>query len=96
MPEPTLEAPTDAIVRITASAICGTDLHFIRGSAPDMQLGTILGGFIESLREGVCNLKIGDRVLIPSSIACGKCSYCRAGYFARCDGANPHGKAAGT
>ena len=100
VPEPTIQEPTDAIVRITASAICGTDLHFIRGSAPDMQSGTILGhegvGVIEALGDDVRNLQVGDRVLIPSTIACGNCSYCRAGYFAQCDVANPNGKTAGT
>jgi threonine dehydrogenase-like Zn-dependent dehydrogenase len=100
VPEPIIQSPTDAIVRITASAICGTDLHFIRGSAPDMQAGTILGhegvGVIETLCDDVRNLKVGDRVLIPSTNACGNCSYCRAGYFAQCDVANPNGKTAGT
>ena len=100
VPEPTLQAPNDAIIRITASAICGTDLHFIRGSAPDMQPGTILGheavGIVEALGDDVRNLKIGDRVLVPSTIACGNCAYCRAGYFAQCDVANPNGKTAGT
>jgi threonine dehydrogenase-like Zn-dependent dehydrogenase len=100
VPEPTLQAPTDAIVRITASAICGTDLHFIRGSAPDMQSGTILGhegiGIIEALGPDVRNLDVGDRVLIPSTIACGNCTYCRAGYYSQCDEANPNGKKAGT
>lgn len=100
VPEPTIQQPTDAIVRITASAICGTDLHFIRGSAPDMQSGTILGhegvGIVESLGADVRNLQVGDRVLIPSTIACGNCNYCRAGYFAQCDVANPNGKKAGT
>ncbi|MEX5539810.1 zinc-dependent alcohol dehydrogenase [Pseudomonas poae] len=98
--EPTLQAPNDAIIRITASAICGTDLHFIRGSAPDMQPGTILGheavGIVEALGDDVRNLRIGDRVLVPSTIACGNCAYCRAGYFAQCDVANPNGKTAGT
>jgi threonine dehydrogenase-like Zn-dependent dehydrogenase len=100
VPEPTLQEPTDAIVRITASAICGTDLHFIRGSAPDMQSGTILGhegvGIVEALGSEVRNLAVGDRVLIPSTIACGNCAYCRAGYFAQCDVANPNGKKSGT
>lgn len=100
VPDPIIQSPTDAIVRITASAICGTDLHFIRGSAPDMQVGTILGhegvGVIETLGDDVRNLKVGDRVLIPSTIACGNCSYCRAGYFSQCDFANPNGKTAGT
>lgn len=98
--EPRIEAPTDAIVRITASAICGTDLHFIRGSFSGMQPGTILGhegvGIVEELGEDVRNLEIGDRVVIPSTIACGNCSYCRAGYFSQCDVANPNGKEAGT
>jgi threonine dehydrogenase-like Zn-dependent dehydrogenase len=100
VPEPTLQQPTDAIVRITSSAICGTDLHFIRGSAPDMEPGTILGhegvGVVEALGADVRNLEVGDRVLIPSTIACGNCAYCRAGYFAQCDVANPNGKKAGT
>lgn len=95
VPEPTLEADTDAIVRLTSSAICGTDLHFIRGTMAGVEPGTILGhegvGVIEQLGEGVRNLKIGDRVVIPSTIACGYCSYCRAGYYAQCDNANPNG-----
>ena len=98
--EPRIEAPTDAIVRITASAICGTDLHFIRGTFSGMQPGTILGheavGIVEELGSDVRNLQVGDRVVVPSTIACGNCSYCRAGYFAQCDCANPNGKEAGT
>ncbi|MCW3148097.1 glutathione-dependent formaldehyde dehydrogenase [Stutzerimonas stutzeri] len=100
VPEPRIQAPTDAIVRITASAICGTDLHFVRGTVSGMQPGTILGhegvGIVEELGEDVRNLQIGDRVVIPSTIACGNCAYCRAGYFAQCDVANPNGKEAGT
>ncbi len=98
--DPKIEAPTDAIVRLTASAICGTDLHFIRGTVPDMVPGTILGhegvGIIEEIGEDVRNLSVGDRVVIPSTIACGYCSYCRAGYYAQCDNANPNGSSAGT
>ncbi|GAB3378938.1 zinc-dependent alcohol dehydrogenase [Azotobacter armeniacus] len=100
VPDPQIEAPTDAIVRLTASAICGTDLHFIRGTVGGMRPGTILGhegvGIVEKLGEEVRNLQIGDRVVIPSTIACGNCSYCRAGYYAQCDVANPNGKEAGT
>lgn len=100
VPEPQIEAPTDAIVRLTASAICGTDLHFVRGTFSGMKPGTILGhegvGIVEALGEDVRNLQVGDRVVIPSTIACGNCSYCRAGYFAQCDVANPNGKEAGT
>lgn len=100
VPEPKIKDPTDAIVRLTASAICGTDLHMVRGTMPGMKKGTILGhegvGIVEEIGEQVRNLEIGDRVIIPSTIACGYCSYCRAGYFAQCDHANPNGPSAGT
>jgi threonine dehydrogenase-like Zn-dependent dehydrogenase len=98
--EPELQQDTDAIVRLTASAICGTDLHLVRGTMPGMKPGTILGhegvGIVEAVGPDVRNLRVGDRVVIPSTIACGTCSYCRAGYYAQCDVANPHGKRAGT
>jgi len=92
VPEPKIQDPTDAIVRLTASAICGTDLHFIRGTMPGMKKGMILGhegvGVIEALGDGVRNFNVGDRVVIPSTIGCGNCSYCRAGYYAQCDTVN--------
>jgi threonine dehydrogenase-like Zn-dependent dehydrogenase len=98
--DPKIQEPTDAIVRLTASAICGTDLHFVRGSVPGMESGTILGhegvGVVAELGKDVRNFKVGDRVAIPSTIACGTCSYCRAGYYAQCDHANPNGSQAGT
>ena len=98
VPEPKIQDPTDAIVRLTASAICGTDLHFIRGTMPGMKKGTILGhegvGVIEELGDGVRNFHVGDRVVIPSTIACGNCSYCRSGYYAQCDRANQSGETA--
>ena len=100
VPDPVIKELTDAIVRLTASAICGTDLHFVRGTVGPMKQGTILGhegvGIVEHVGDMVRNLIPGDRVIIPSTIACGSCSYCRAGYFAQCDVANPHGKRAGT
>jgi threonine dehydrogenase-like Zn-dependent dehydrogenase len=98
--EPKIQESTDAIVRLIVSAICGTDLHMVRGSMTAMVPGTILGhegvGIVEEVGRDVRNLNIGDRVVIPSTIACGYCSYCRAGYFAQCDNANPNGKRAGT
>jgi threonine dehydrogenase-like Zn-dependent dehydrogenase len=100
VPEPTIQDPTDAIVRLTSSAICGTDLHFVRGTMSGFRPGTILGhegvGIIEQLGDDVRNLEVGDRVVIASTIACGSCSYCRAGYYAQCDTANPNGPQAGT
>jgi threonine dehydrogenase-like Zn-dependent dehydrogenase len=100
VPEPEIKDPTDAIVRLTSSAICGTDLHFVRGTMSGTKPGTILGhegvGVIEQLGEDVRNLEVGERVVIPSTIACGSCSYCRAGYYAQCTEANPNGPEAGT
>lgn len=98
--EPRIEKPTDAIIRLTASAICGTDLHFVRGTVKGMKAGTILGhegvGIVEEVGDYVRNMNAGDRVVIPSTIGCGNCSYCRAGYYAQCDKANQKGPAAGT
>lgn len=100
VPMPKIEQPTDAIVRLTSSAICGTDLHMVRGTMSGMVAGTILGhegvGIVEETGRNVRNLAKGDRVIIPSTIACGTCSYCRAGYYSQCDTANPNGPRAGT
>ncbi|WP_410971028.1 alcohol dehydrogenase catalytic domain-containing protein, partial [Salmonella sp. SAL04269] len=86
-------------IELTASAICGTDLHMIRGTMPGMRPGTILGhegvGVVTEVGQDVNNLRPGDRVVIPSTIACGYCSYCRSGYHAQCDNANPNGMRAG-
>src|SRR5436305_14630133 len=98
--QPKIQKPTDAIVRITAAAICGTDLHMVRGTLGPMKPGTILGhegvGVVEEVGSAVRNLKRGDRVVVGSTIACGYGSYCRAGYYAQCDNANPKGPQAGT
>ncbi|WP_322102168.1 alcohol dehydrogenase catalytic domain-containing protein [Paraburkholderia sp. J41] len=100
VPDPMIERPEDAVVRITSSAICGTDLHMVRGTLGGMKPGTILGhegvGIVEEFGRNVRNLRRGMRVLIPSTISCGACSYCRSGYTAQCDVANPNGAQAGT
>jgi len=99
-PEPKIKEPNDAIVRITASAICGTDLHFIRGTSSGMKDGRILGhealGVVEETGSAVRNFRKGDRVIIPSTVGCGSCNYCRAGFYAQCDRINPAGKLGGT
>lgn len=98
--DPKVHEPTDAVIRITRSAICGTDLHMVRGTMPGMVEGTVLGheavGVVEEVGSAVRGFSPGDRVVIPSTIGCGTCSYCRAGYYAQCDTANPNGPAAGT
>ncbi len=98
--DPRLKQPADALIRITASAICGTDLHFVRGTIAGLEPGTVLGheavGVIEELGRDVRNFKVGDRVVVPSTICCGYCSYCRAGYQSQCDVTNPDGPKAGT
>jgi threonine dehydrogenase-like Zn-dependent dehydrogenase len=100
VPEPVIQQSTDAIVEVRASAICGTDLHFVRGTVTGMKPGTILGheavGVVTDVGKDVHNLSPGDRVVVASTIACGSCSYCRDGYFAQCDHANPNGPRAGT
>jgi threonine dehydrogenase-like Zn-dependent dehydrogenase len=84
--DPRIQQRTDAIVRLTASAICGTDLHMVRGTMPGMEPGTILDhegvGLLDEVGPDVRNLRAGNRVIITSTIACGTGSYCRPGYFA--------------
>ncbi|MCX2946929.1 zinc-dependent alcohol dehydrogenase [Lentzea sp. NEAU-D7] len=100
VPDPKILEPSDAIVRITRSAICGTDLHMVRGTMPGMVEGTVLGheavGVVEEVGPAVRGFTPGDRVVVTSTVGCGTCSYCRAGYFAQCDTANPNGPSAGT
>jgi threonine dehydrogenase-like Zn-dependent dehydrogenase len=100
VPEPKIQKPDDAIIRITSSAICGTDLHFIRGTFSGMKKGRIIGheavGIVQEKGKHVRNLDVGDRVIVPSTVGCGSCNYCRSGFYAQCNRANPMGSQAGT
>jgi threonine dehydrogenase-like Zn-dependent dehydrogenase len=94
VPDPTILNPRDAIVRITSTAICGSDLHLLDGFIPTMKRGDILGhefmGEIVETGSAVKNLKRGDRVIVPFPIACGHCYFCRNQLFSCCDNSNPN------
>jgi S-(hydroxymethyl)glutathione dehydrogenase/alcohol dehydrogenase len=98
-PRPKLEAPEDAIVRVTATAICGSDLHLYHGTVPGMEPGQTLGhefvGVVDEVGPEVHEVKVGDRVAIPFNIDCGRCWYCRNGLWSQCDRSNPNGKVGG-
>jgi alcohol dehydrogenase len=87
-PKPAITAPTDAIVRITKTTICGTDLHIIKGDVPTCEPGRILGhegvGVIDEVGSAVTSFKKGDHVLISCVSACGKCDYCRRQMYSHC------------
>ncbi len=87
-PKPEITAPTDAIVRVTKTTICGTDLHIIKGDVPSCEPGRILGhegvGVIDSVGPAVTSFKKGDHVLISCISACGKCDYCRRQMYSHC------------
>lgn len=87
-PMPALKAPTDAIVKMTRTTICGTDLHILKGDVPTCEPGRILGhegvGVIEQVGAAVDTLKPGDHVLISCITACGRCEYCRRGLYSHC------------
>jgi threonine dehydrogenase-like Zn-dependent dehydrogenase len=94
VPDPVLLNPRDAIVKVTLSAICGSDLHLYNGYIPTMQEGDILGhefmGEVVDKGEQVRNLAIGDRVVVPFTIACGRCFFCQRGLVSLCDNSNPN------
>ena len=95
VPDPTLKEPTDAVLRVTSTAICGSDLHIYDGFMPQMKTGDVIGhefmGEIVETGPETGDLKVGDRVIIPFNITCGHCPYCRSELFALCDNTNPDG-----
>jgi threonine dehydrogenase-like Zn-dependent dehydrogenase len=94
VPDPQILNPRDAIIRITSTAICGSDLHIYDGYIPTMMRGDILGhefmGEVVEVGPGVTNLKVGDRVVNPFPIACGRCYFCASGQFSLCENSNPN------
>ncbi len=98
VPDPRIENPRDAIIRVTACAICGSDLHIFNGVMPGMQHGDVMGhetmGEVVETGSGVSNLKVGDRVVVPFTISCGECFFCERGFYSGCERSNPDRKAA--
>jgi threonine dehydrogenase-like Zn-dependent dehydrogenase len=98
VPDPKILNPRDAIVRITATAICGSDLHLYDGYIPTMQGGDILGhefmGEVVEVGSEVGNLTVGDRVVVPFTIACGNCFFCQRQLWSLCDNSNPNAEMA--
>ncbi|HUP88557.1 MAG TPA: zinc-dependent alcohol dehydrogenase [Longimicrobiales bacterium] len=98
-PEPTIEHPNDAIVRVTTAAICGSDIHIYHGMLPDTRVGHTFGhefvGIIEEVGPSVENLKRGDRVMVPFNIFCGSCFFCARGHYGNCHNVNANASAVG-
>ena len=94
VPDPTILRPRDAIVKITSSAICGSDLHLLNGFIPTLQAGDILGhefmGEVVEVGRENSRLKVGDRVVVPFTIACGRCFFCEKQLWSLCDNSNPN------
>jgi threonine dehydrogenase-like Zn-dependent dehydrogenase len=93
VPDPKIQHPRDAIIKVTACAICGSDLHIYNGIIPRMESGDVLGhetmGEVVELGADVKNLKIGDRVVVPFTIGCGECFFCQRGLYSGCERSNP-------
>jgi len=92
-PEPRIEHPNDILLRVTRTAICGSDLHLFHGLVPDTRVGSVFGhefaGVVEEVGSSVQSLKRGDRVVVPFNISCGTCFFCQRGLTANCENTNP-------
>ncbi len=99
MPEPQIEHPEDAIVKVLRSCICGSDLHLYHGLVPDTRVGTTFGhefiGEVVEIGSGVQKLKVGDKVMVPFNISCGKCAFCKQELYGNCHESNSMATAVG-
>ncbi len=97
--DPKLERADDVIVKVTSTAICGSDLHLVHGMIPNTPHGFILGhetmGIVEEIGKEVKKVKKGDRVIVPFPVSCGHCFFCEHGWFSQCDNSNPNGEVGG-
>jgi alcohol dehydrogenase len=98
-PDPVIEHPNDAVVRVQLGAICGSDLHLYHGMMPDTRVGTTFGhefiGVVEEVGPSVQNLRVGDRVMVPFNVFCGSCYFCARGLYSNCHNVNPSATAVG-
>ena len=98
VPDPKIEHGRDAIIKVTACAICGSDLHLFDGVMPSMEKGDVLGhetmGEVVEVGSENKKLKVGDRVVVPFTISCGECFFCKKGFFSGCERSNPNHKMA--
>lgn len=97
--DPKIEQRDDIIIRLTSTAICGSDLHLLHGMIPNMPTDFIIGhepvGIVEEVGPDVSRLKKGDKVIVPFNVACGHCRYCQSNLTSQCDNSNPHGDMGG-
>jgi threonine dehydrogenase-like Zn-dependent dehydrogenase len=98
VPDPKIQDGRDAIIKVTACAICGSDLHLFDGIMPTMEKGDVLGhetmGEVVEVGKDNSKLKVGDRVVVPFTIACGECFFCKNGFYSGCERSNPNAKEA--